>query len=80
MTKMATISIYGKKQLLCPVTVLVDSQVSDLCPWATCFKILIPKKYKYRQVKTFLLCGLIIIIQSTIFQSLHDGVITLSMY
>ena len=22
---------------LCPVTVLVDSQVSDRCPWATCF-------------------------------------------
>ena len=21
---------------LCPVTVLVDSQVSDCCPWATC--------------------------------------------
>ena len=30
-------TIYGKKpQLLCPVTVLVDSQVSDRCPWATC--------------------------------------------
>ena len=29
--------IYGKKpQLLCPVTVLVDSQVSDRCSWATC--------------------------------------------
>ena len=28
---------YGvKTQLLCPVTVLVDSQVSDHCPWATC--------------------------------------------
>ena len=30
--------MYGKKkqQPLCPVTVLVDSQVSDRCPWATC--------------------------------------------
>ena len=27
------------KTTLCPVTVLVDSQVSDRCPWATCFKI-----------------------------------------
>ena len=26
-----------KKATLCPVTVLVDSQVSDHCPWATCF-------------------------------------------
>ena len=25
-----------EKKLLCPVTVLVDSQVSDRCPWATC--------------------------------------------
>ena len=28
-----------KKKPLCPVTVLVDSQVSDHCPWATCFDI-----------------------------------------
>ena len=27
----------NKKTTLCPVTVLVDSQVSDRCPWATCF-------------------------------------------
>ena len=27
--------IWRKK--LCPVTVLDDSQVSDRCPWATCF-------------------------------------------
>ena len=27
----------GKKKSLCPVPVLVDSQVSDSCPWATCF-------------------------------------------
>ena len=26
-----------KKKTLCPVTVLVDSQVSDRCPRATCF-------------------------------------------
>ena len=26
----------GYKKSLCPVTVLVDSQVSDRCPWATC--------------------------------------------
>ena len=26
-----------KRKTLCPVTVLVDSQVSDRCPWATCF-------------------------------------------
>ena len=25
------------KKQHCPVTVLVDSQVSDRCPWATCF-------------------------------------------
>ena len=25
-----------KKKTLCPVTLLVDSQVSDRCPWATC--------------------------------------------
>ena len=25
-----------KTQLLCPVTVIVDSQVSNRCPWATC--------------------------------------------
>ena len=29
--------IWKKKKTLCPVTVLVDSQVSDRCPWATCF-------------------------------------------
>ena len=28
--------IWKKTQLLCPVTVLVDSQVSDRCPWVTC--------------------------------------------
>ena len=40
MTKMAIIPIYGKKNpttLL--VTVLVDSQVSDRCPWATCYNM-----------------------------------------
>ena len=25
-----------KKKTLCPVTVFVESQVSDRCPWATC--------------------------------------------
>ena len=29
-----------KKLPLCPVTVLVDSQVSDSCPWATCYSLL----------------------------------------
>ena len=29
--------IKKEKKSLCPVTVLVDSQVSDRCPWATCF-------------------------------------------
>ena len=29
--------IWKKKPTLCPVTVLVDSQVSDRCPWATCW-------------------------------------------
>ena len=29
--------ICEKPQLLCPVTVLVDSQVSDRCPWTTCY-------------------------------------------
>ena len=28
---------YMEKNTLCPVTVLADSQVSDRCPWATCF-------------------------------------------
>ena len=28
-----------KKKTLCPVIVLVDSQVSDYCPWATCFHL-----------------------------------------
>ena len=40
MTKMAVIPIYGKKnkkKSLCPLTVLVDSQVSDRCPCATCY-------------------------------------------
>ena len=27
----------GLKKSLCPVTVLVDSQMSDRCPWATCY-------------------------------------------
>ena len=27
------------KKKLCPVTLLVDSQVSDRCPWATCFEL-----------------------------------------
>ena len=27
-----------KKNSLCPVTVLVDTQVSDRCPWATCLE------------------------------------------
>ena len=38
LTKMATMSIYGKTpQLLffCPVIVLADSHVSGRCPWAT---------------------------------------------
>ena len=44
MTKMAVVPIYGKiiiiiKKSLCPVTVLVDSQVSDRCPMATCSDI-----------------------------------------
>ena len=26
-----------KKKKIFPVTVLVDSQVSDRCPWATCY-------------------------------------------
>ena len=29
-----------RKKTLCPVTVLVDSQVSDRCPWATCSKLI----------------------------------------
>ena len=28
-----------EKNSLCPVTVLVNSQVSDHCPWATCFHL-----------------------------------------
>ena len=27
------------RSTLCPVTVLVDSQVSDRCPWATCYHL-----------------------------------------
>ena len=30
--------IWKKKTTLCAVTVLVDSQVSDRCPWATCLQ------------------------------------------
>ena len=44
MTKMVIIPINGKKKKkinknksLCPVTILVDSQVSDRCPSATCY-------------------------------------------
>ena len=29
-----------RKKKLCPVTVFVDSKVSDRCPWATCFVFL----------------------------------------
>ena len=29
----------NKINTLCPVTVLVDSQVSDCCPWATCYHL-----------------------------------------
>ena len=37
MTKMAVVPIYGKKtKPLCPVTVLVDSRLSNCCPWGTC--------------------------------------------
>ena len=32
--RLLTVNIFKKK--LCPVTGLVDSQVSDRCPWATC--------------------------------------------
>ena len=32
--RLLTVNIYKKK--LCPVTGLVDSQVSDRCPWTTC--------------------------------------------
>ena len=31
--------IWKNSQLLCPVTVFVDSQVSDRCPWATCLNV-----------------------------------------
>ena len=31
--------IWKKKPTLYPVTVLVDSQVSDRCPWATCLNV-----------------------------------------
>ena len=30
-----------EKNSHCPVTVLVDSQVSNCCPWATCFKTIV---------------------------------------
>ena len=30
---------YRTLTLICPVTVLDDSQVSDHCPWATCFLV-----------------------------------------
>ena len=51
MTKMAVIPIYGKKKKinknksLCPVTILVDSQMSDRCPWATCLNFSESAKY-----------------------------------
>ena len=39
MTKIITVIPIYEKNTLCPVTVLVDNQVSDRCPWATCLKI-----------------------------------------
>ena len=33
------------KKTLCPVTVLVDSQVCDRYPWATCFLRVLPFLY-----------------------------------
>ena len=46
MTKMATIPIYGKKNNYILMTVLVDSQVSDRCPWATCYCKVISRSKK----------------------------------
>ena len=37
-TPASSILIRSSKKKKCPVTVLVDSQVSDRCPWATCHK------------------------------------------
>ena len=31
----------NKIKTLCPVTVLVDSQLSDRCPWATCLTLVV---------------------------------------
>ena len=37
MVTIAAIDLKHYQKSLCTVTVLVDSQVSDRCPWATCF-------------------------------------------
>ena len=56
MTKIAVIPIYGKKKYknksLCPVTILIDSQVSDRCPWATCLKTIAARDLKSGRSKT----------------------------
>ena len=48
-----------KKTTLCPVTVLVDSQVSDCCPWATCF--FFQRKYK---IMSYILDQIIVLLCS----------------
>ena len=43
-----------RKKTLCPVTVLVDSQVSDRCPWATCSKNVVHLRTQFSQVNVFI--------------------------
>ena len=52
LTKMTVIPIYEKKKTICPVTVLVDSQVSDRCPWATCFSYLNTKIWRWFELRS----------------------------
>ena len=39
------------KKTLCPVTVLVDSQVSNRCPWATCLDYVKDWNYQLKVVQ-----------------------------
>ena len=40
---------------LCPVTVLVGSQVSDRCPWATCFLLFLFRSYFIDHIEWYIL-------------------------
>ena len=59
-----------KNKPLCPVTLFVDSQVSDRCPWATCFsfcrkRIFVPTYYPIFCSFFFRLCSANTAVQET---------------